>query len=121
VQARDIGVQFNRLEIPFTVALSSPYCRTRETAGLAFGVYEVNAILQQQLATDAAQTAASMTTLLQMQPPEGTNLPLITHSTNLTVTGLPFIQEGDCLVLRPGGDSWEVIALVPAAEWAAFD
>src|SRR5918992_1485576 len=36
-QARSIGSAFRRLGIPVGVVLASPYCRTRETARLAFG------------------------------------------------------------------------------------
>ena len=40
-QATMIGEEIRRLGIPYDVALSSPYCRTKETAGLAFGVYDL--------------------------------------------------------------------------------
>ena len=36
-QARTIGISFRRLGIPVGRVLASPYCRTRQTARLAFG------------------------------------------------------------------------------------
>jgi Histidine phosphatase superfamily (branch 1) len=36
-QARSIGREFRRLAIPVGRVLASPFCRTRETASLAFG------------------------------------------------------------------------------------
>jgi len=116
-QARAIGAEFTRLLIPRTRTLTSPYCRTRETAELAFGAFEINGALEQQVSRDAAATAAVMNSLLSSLPPPGQNTIMVTHSTNLTVVGLPVIGEGDSIVLRPSGTAWMPIALVRAVDW----
>jgi phosphohistidine phosphatase SixA len=119
-QARAIGRELSRLAIPYGVVLSSPYCRTRETAGLAFGVYDLHAALEQQLSREMSATAALMNDLLKVVPPPGLNTILVTHSTNLTVVGLPVIGEGDSVVLQPDGAGWRAVSLVQADDWAAL-
>ncbi|MPZ48088.1 MAG: hypothetical protein GEU75_02040 [Dehalococcoidia bacterium] len=119
-QSRMLGAEIRRLGIPYGVAVTSPYCRTRETAGLAFGTYDIDLALEQQLVRDAATTAQVMSRLLSAVPPAGLNTMMVTHSTNLTVLGLPIIDEGDAIVLMPDGSGWTAVALVKAADWSAI-
>jgi phosphohistidine phosphatase SixA len=119
-QARAIGAEFVRLGIPFGAALTSPYCRARETAGLAFGLYEVEAALQQQLSGDTASRAGAINALLNRVPPPGSNTVMVTHITSLTLVGLPLHSEGDSFVIRPAGSDWSAVAFMPASQWAAL-
>ena len=119
-QARMIGAEFSRLGIPVDAVLASPYCRTRETAQLAFGTHQAEAALQQQLSGDTASRADALNRLFSSPPPAGRNTVMVTHITNLTLVGLPLHLEGDSFVLRPTGTSWSAIAFVEAAQWATF-
>jgi phosphohistidine phosphatase SixA len=119
-QARMLGQEFVRLGIPFGPALTSPYCRAKETAGLAFGLYEVEAALQQQLSGDTASRADALNALFSRVPTTGRNTVMVTHITNLTLLSLPLHAEGDSFVLRPTGSTWTAVAFMPSGEWATL-
>ena len=120
-QSRMIGREIERLGIPHTRALTSPYCRTKETAGFAFGLYEINIDLTLIVGADTGDLIQTATRkLFSAKPPPGLNTIMITHVSNTLLVGLPTIAEGDSLVLQPNGSSWTVIAHVKAADWQDF-
>jgi len=90
-QARAIGESFRRRKIPVEKVYSSQWCRCKDTAQLAFGVFEENSALNSffgkpELKT--AQTAAMRALLAQARPSRG-NLVLVTHQVNITaLTGV---------------------------------
>ena len=55
-QATAIGRAFTALHIPVGEVLSSPFCRCKETAELAFGHYKVNPDLYFAIDANAEQT-----------------------------------------------------------------
>ena len=120
-QARAIGAEFERLAIPHQVTLASPFCRTQETAGLAFGRYRIEEGISLIVGNDADGAAASaVKALLGQRPPPGSNVILVSHLSNITAAGLNLIAEGDCIVVRPEGTRWTVLAYVKAADWQRF-
>jgi len=120
-QARMIGAEFERLAIPHQATLSSPFCRTQETAGLAFGKYRIEEGLSLIVGNDADGAATNaIRSLLMERPAAGTNVILVTHLSNITAAGLNLIGEGECVVIRPEGTRLMVVAYVKAGDWRRF-
>jgi virginiamycin B lyase len=121
-QARAVGRAVKRLDIPIGSVLMSRFCRTRETARLAFGRGTVSPALLNTITSphDArwrAQIAAARR-LLGTRPASGTNTALVTHGVVVTdTTGLD-LDEGELLVFRPLGNSrFRLVGRIPADAW----
>jgi len=106
-----IGEAFRALDIPVARVLSSPFCRTRDTAELAFGDYEIENDLQHVPVADSPTKEETifrlwkrMDELLAQVPPEGENVVLVSHSGNLAhrvrIASLP---EGLMVIFEPDG------------------
>lgn len=122
--AREIGAALDALAVPVARVLASPFCRTVETAELAFGdgVGTDDALLalastgQSQADQDAAK--ARVRDLLGDEPPRGENVVLVGHISNVgPVTGTS-PEEGGTVVFRPDGDGgFVLVAEVPPQGW----
>jgi phosphohistidine phosphatase SixA len=103
--ARAIGEAFRALRIPVGAVLSSEYCRTRETAELAFGRVEPTRDLTSRVATmtpeEEAERIEALRRLLATPPAPGTNTVLVGHQFNLQdATGVT-IAEGEAAIFAP--------------------
>ena len=121
--AREIGAAFDELEIPVAKVLASPFCRTVETAELAFGRASTDEALLAAASTgqdDATQRAAleRVRRLITRGPSDGTNLVLVGHLDNIEpVTGVE-PEEGGTAVFEPDGDGgFRLVAEVPPQGW----
>ena len=125
-QAAAIGEAFRQLHIPVAAVLASPYCRTLDTARLAFGVAEPSADLISELSDDAPGSRERLTAALRSmlaQPPESaTNTVLVTHVLNIE-SALGFeIEEGEAIVAGPDGvGGYTIVARVLADGWLPLD
>jgi phosphohistidine phosphatase SixA len=106
-EARKLGEQFRSRKIAVGAVLSSQWCRTRETARLAFGdLVRDEPLFNSSFLAPAdisdAQTAKARSLLMRWRGP-GT-LVVVTHQVNITaLTGVnPSSAEG--VVLRPASD-----------------
>lgn len=122
-QMSDIGKQFQRLRIPVGTVLASPYCRTIDTAKLAFGTVTVEPELEHTVtATEALtrQRAAALFKLLATVPRAGTNTVLAGHTGNLQeATGVWPSPEGVAIVFKPDGKGASIyVATVGPSRWA---
>jgi Histidine phosphatase superfamily (branch 1) len=102
-EAKKIGEEFKKHKIPITQVLSSAFCRTKETAQLAFGKSDVWEPLNSFY--DKPDRKSEQTRLLHQRmenpPKDGTNLVLITHGYNIvSATGLN-PDPGDMLIIAP--------------------
>lgn len=104
-QARDIGAAIRALDIPIGDVRASPYCRTADTADLAFGrVQRDDALLPIPEGADGEERAeARLRAMLSEEPSEG-NTVLVGHVTNLRLAVDATPEEGGAVVLRPDGD-----------------
>jgi phosphohistidine phosphatase SixA len=104
-----IGEAFRGLDIPVARVLSSPFCRTRDTAELAFRDFEIENDLQHVPVADTSTKDDTilylwkrMDELLAQIPPEGENVVLVSHSGNLEhrvrIAALP---EGLMVIFKP--------------------
>jgi phosphohistidine phosphatase SixA len=122
-QARTIGEGVRALKIPIGDVRSSPMCRTRDTARLAFG----RATLDQDLVSpgvigteaDDERRAQAMRAMVKDLPPAGENTVLVTHTGNIgSALGEETVAEGETLVY---GEGAELIGRVPAENWAQLE
>jgi broad specificity phosphatase PhoE len=125
-QMTGIGQQFQRLRIPVGIVLASPYCRTVETAKLAFGRVTVEPELAHTVTADALTTqrrAQALSTLLGTEPVGGTNTVLSGHTGNLQeATGVWPSPEGVAIVFKPDGrGASHYVATIPPARWAQWE
>jgi phosphohistidine phosphatase SixA len=111
-QSRRIGEAFRGRGVAVGAVLTSQWCRTRETAELAFPrMARDDASFNSFFGADshqAAQTAAALATLNRWRGPGV--LVVTTHQVNITaLTGLnPAPGEG--VVVRPKGEGIEIVA-----------
>jgi phosphohistidine phosphatase SixA len=116
-EARRLGEQFRSRKIRVDAVLSSQWCRTRETARLAFGNEAVkdepafNSFFRTPAETRDAQTAQARALLSRWRGPGA--LVVVTHQVNITaLTGLGAVSaEGVVLRLAPDG-SLKVVGTV---------
>lgn len=120
-QATNLGRALEALNIPYGEVLTSPYCRARDTAELAFGEYtEIPGLTMIIDALRDEEETAAMHSLLIEQPAQGLNRILVTHIPNIQAAGLPPISEGESLILKPSGTDWQVIAQLEVEDWQAL-
>jgi phosphohistidine phosphatase SixA len=122
-QAEGIGEAIKALGIPVGTVAASPFCRTRDTARLAFGRFTVSKDLYFVISTDAGETkrlADSLRRMLSTPPAKGTNSMLVSHSANLLeAAGIFAKPEGAAFVFRPLPDGkFEAVARILPEDWA---
>lgn len=122
-QMAGIGRQFRAMGVTVSTVLSSPYCRSVETAQLAFGKATVEPELVNTVAADEASAqrqARALRRLLATAPEAGSNTVLSGHTGNLLeAAGIWPSPEGAAVVFRPDGrGGFAFVAAVPPGRWA---
>lgn len=120
-QARAIGAAFRALDLPVGDVLASEYCRTRQTAKLAFGRFELEPDLTGFPNKDDpgyAKRVAVTRALLGREPERGENTVLVAHTKNLEAAAGILIDEGELAVFEPLGDgNFRHLGDIPASAW----
>jgi phosphohistidine phosphatase SixA len=119
-EAREIGAQLKRLKIPIGTVLASPYCRTMETARLAFGKPRaVQEVRGGPARTDDAARYEPLRKLLSTRVGKKDNLAIASHGNPFhAVTGGPYLAEGEIAVVQPEGNSkFSVIGRIRPEDW----
>jgi hypothetical protein len=122
-QARAIGAHLKRLRIPIGEALASPYCRTMETARLAFGsARSTNEVRGGPVRSDDPQRYEGLVKLLSSPVPAGENRAISSHGNPFqAVAGPPYLAEGEIAVVRPEGDMrFTVLARIRPGDWSSL-
>jgi hypothetical protein len=121
--ARGIGAAMAELGIPVGEVRASPFCRTIETAELAFGRHvEDEALLAlasfpEDERPPVAEAAAARYAVV---PEDGTVTVLIGQRSNIQpVTGAT-PDEGETVVLEPDGEGFTVLGTLPEGFWQAL-
>lgn len=110
-QSRSLGQQFRQRNIPVGRVLTSQWCRTRETAALAFpGLFQDEPAFNSffgDRSTEAQQTRAALQILSQWRGPGV--LVVVTHQVNITaLTGI-VPDSGEGVIVRYGQGRLEVL------------
>jgi len=120
--ARSIGSALDAMQVPLGRVISSPFCRTRDTADLAFGHGDTNAGLGEKAMKNpatSAEAAAALRPLVAAPVPTGTNTIVVTHGFNIkSIVGADFV-EGEAAIFRPDGKGgFTLIARLLPPDWA---
>jgi phosphohistidine phosphatase SixA len=114
-QSKNIGEQFRARKITVGRVLTSQWCRTRETAQLAFPGQPVEApafnSFFEDRSTSTAQTAQALQTLTQWRGPGV--LVVVTHQVNITALTDVVPSSGEGVVVKPVGQTLQVLARLP--------
>jgi phosphohistidine phosphatase SixA len=126
--ASKIGTAFRSVGILVDRVLSSPFCRTVETAALAFPGIERTAApsLMYSLALpkdDVDRLAIELKKMLATPPGEGSNTVLVGHTSNLKeATGIWPKKEGGAVIFRPDGNgAFTLAGTVDPVDFESFD
>ena len=122
-EARAIAAHLKRLAIPIGKVYASPFCRTVETAMLAFGRAEKTQEARGgPLKTDDPKRYDALRNLMSARPAPGQNNVISSHGNPyFAVFGPPYLAEGEIAVLRPGGKAQaETVARIRLSDWEAL-
>jgi phosphohistidine phosphatase SixA len=113
-QARDIGGNIRRLGIPVGQVLTSPWCRTRETADLAFGGGSVarDKLFDTGYLDDGDERERYERELrgLLSDAPGGGNRVIVGHMPQLSdATGIQ-LEEAEAAIFLPKGGGFDTLA-----------
>jgi len=122
-QARAIGEAIRSLRIPIGKVITSPYCRCKDTAQLAFGKAEISHDLRFGVGDDAEHTAylsQALVGMLSTPPVKGTNTMLVSHTANLKeATGIWPKPEGAAYIFKPlQGNTFKYIGRLSIDAWS---
>jgi phosphohistidine phosphatase SixA len=124
-QSREIGRAFERLDIPVGPVLASPFCRTRDTARIAFGrVQPSRALLSVEFfASPREARRRGLTRLLKAEPPDGANTVLVSHGSAIFEAMEREPEEGDAVIVDPGRGKrgFALMAAVAAGDWGRLE
>ena len=114
-QARAVGKLFQVRNIPIAEVRHSPFCRTADTARIAFGSGTPAAYLSllEILGPDeAAAQNKELSRVIGGHAGAG-NLILVTHEPNIGAVSFELMKTSDFLVLQPkGGSEYEELGVV---------
>jgi phosphohistidine phosphatase SixA len=114
-EATRIGKAFKARSIPVGEVLSSPYCRTQDTARHAFGQTTPTEFLSlSEVLTPgevARNTAEAMKRIGEYSG--SANRDMVTHEPNIAAITFELVEQGAFLVLKPrGGSEFDVLGKV---------
>lgn len=122
--ARMIGREMKRLGIRAGAVRASPFCRTHETAYLAFGAALSDpALLSGGNPKDPAELARlpGLAALLSTPPGAGVNTVLVGHSGLLDSLSKIHLDEAEMAVFKPLGQSkYAFVARIRAEQWGGL-
>src|SRR5688572_26797751 len=115
-EARALGEHVKRLKIPIGEVLASPFCRTMETARLAFG--RATATNEVRGGPVEAARYEPLKKLLSSPVPRGTNRVISSHGNPFyALAGPPYLAEGEMAVVKPEGERFSVVARIRLTDW----
>jgi phosphohistidine phosphatase SixA len=119
-EARAIGAHVKRLGIPIGPVHASPFCRTVETARLAFGRAErTNEVRGGPANTNDPTRYEPLRQLMARKPPAGQNAVISSHGNPFyAVFGPPYLAEGEMAVVQPSG--FTVIGRIRLTDWQSL-
>ena len=119
-EARALGAEVKRLAIPIGPIYASPFCRTRETAQLAFGRYERTSEARGGPANTKDPTRYEpLRKLLTTKPPSGQNAVISSHGNPFyALFGPPYLAEGEIAIVDPS--AFVIVGRIRLVDWQVF-
>lgn len=117
-QATRIGEMFVAKGVLINKVLTSPYCRTTDTANIAFGRSQPADLLSLLEVLPQKQAEANTEKLSQIigSYSDTENLILVTHAPNIIAVSFESVEMGAFLVLQPkGDDEFEEVGIINLA------
>jgi hypothetical protein len=116
-EAKKLGAEIKRLQIPIGVVYASPFCRTMETARLAFGEPKpTNEARGGPSRTDDATRYEPLKKLLATPPSTGKNNVISSHGNPFfAIFGPPYLAEGEIAVVEPA--TQHIVGRIRLDEW----
>lgn len=120
-EARAISAHLKRLRIPVGAVLASPFCRTMETARLAFGSAQpMQEARGGPVRSDDAARYDPLKKLMSTKPPAGQNTAIASHGNPFyAVFGPPYLAEGEMAVIDPS--TLAVVGRIRLEDWQALE
>lgn len=119
LDAKTLGNRFKSKKIPLSNVLHSPYCRTTDTARIAFGKADPAPYLSlsKALTSDEADTQSEqLAQIIGTYTGKG-NLVLISHEPNIRAISFETLKHLDFVVLQPmGDDEFEELGVIRFAD-----
>ncbi|MDH5444413.1 MAG: histidine phosphatase family protein [Gammaproteobacteria bacterium] len=121
-QASTIGKIFQTRKIPVGKVISSPFCRCKQTAKLAFKRFTLSDDLYFAMGLDRAGKQAKgevLRKMLRQQPAKGKNTIIVAHTANLQeAVGLWPKPEGVAYIFKSGTNgNIKLVAMVKPQTW----
>ena len=121
--ARAIGRGIRRLRIPIGAVFASKYCRTRQTALLAFGrvrtTLDLTSLPSAGSEAEERRRVRALRRALATRPRRGTNTVLAAHLFNIQAAANVSLEEGEAAVFEPRRRSkFRLVARVLPREWS---
>jgi phosphohistidine phosphatase SixA len=114
-QAQRLKSMLDKAGVKFETVLTSPFCRARDTAQLAFGKASVDENLTALEIGSKEQAQArtkQLTELLGRYAGKG-NVALVTHRPNIDALTMELVEEGEALVAKiQSGGTLDVVARI---------
>lgn len=132
LQAIYYGGLFRRLQIPIGYPiLASPYCRTLETAQLAFGIESIQIYpflselhrLNENISDEERKRILdTFKSILELKPPQGTNRVIIAHNFKKGI-GLDEIPNMGSVIIKPlgQGNGYEIVGRFSLEDLAQYN
>ena len=119
-EARAIAGHLARLRIAIDRVYASPYCRTVETALLAFGKAEKTQDARGgPMKSDDPKRYDALRKLLSTPPAAGRNNAISSHGNPFyALFGAPYLAEGEIAVVRPGDAT--IAGKIRLEDWPAL-
>jgi hypothetical protein len=119
-EARGLGTEVKRLGIPIGAVYASPFCRTMETARLAFGEPKpTNEVRGGPSRPDDPARYDPLRKLLATPPAPGRNNVISSHGNPFfALFGPPYLAEGEIAVVEPA--TRKVVDRIRLEEWAGI-
>ncbi len=120
-QSEQIGAAFRSEGFPVGEVLASPFARCRDMAEIAFGRVEERMELLGLLSDSDGRAAriAYLRVRMTTPPAAGTNRIIVSHRSNISEVAGARLAEGEAVIARPNGASFETLAQWMPKDWAS--